>query len=119
MAADEATAPRRGAVAVAAVAAVGAVAAVPLTLIGVGAGPASVAVGLGTAIVFLGGVVRPLRRAYADPSPVTVGPAVGACVLGLIVLDAAFAAVGAPAWTVATVAFALPAAVLSRAFDVT
>jgi 4-hydroxybenzoate polyprenyltransferase len=119
MAADEATAPRRGPVAVAAVAAVGAVAAVPLTLIGVGAGPASVAVGLGTAIVFLGGVVRPLRRAYADPSPVTVGPAVGACVLGLIVLDAAFAAVGAPAWTVATVAFALPAAVLSRAFDVT
>lgn len=62
---------------------------------------------------------RPLRAAYADPTPGTVGPAVGACVLGLVVLDAAFAAAVGPAWALATVAFLVPAVGLSRAFDVT
>ncbi len=43
----------------------------------------------------------------------------GACVLGLVVLDAAFAAAVGPAWALATVAFLVPAVGLSRAFDVT
>lgn len=60
-----------------------------------------------------------LREAYAEPVPETVGPAVGTCVLGLVMLDAAFAAATGVLWALAAVAFLLPAAGLSRAFDVT
>jgi len=78
---------------------------------------------MGLAFVFLIGflvwVGRPLRAAYADPAPDVVGPAVGACVLGLSVLDAAFAAVVGAAWATAALAFVVPAVGLSRAFDVT
>ncbi|WP_436348044.1 UbiA family prenyltransferase [Natronorubrum sp. FCH18a] len=75
------------------------------------------------AVAFAGAFVRwvgrPLRSAYADPVPGTVGPAVGACVLGLVLLDAAFAAAAGPGWAVAAGVFLAPAVVLSRAFDVT
>jgi len=68
---------------------------------------------------FLVWVGRPLRAAYVDPAPEVVGPAVGACVLGLTVLDAAFAATVGVAWAVTTLAFLAPAVGLSRVFDVT
>lgn len=80
---------------------------------------------LGTvaAVAFAGAFVwwvgRPLREAYADPVPGTVGPAVGACVLGLVLLDAAFAAAAGFGWAIAAGIFLLPAVALSRAFDVT
>lgn len=80
---------------------------------------------LGVALVvvllagFLGWVGRPLRTAYDDPTPGAVGPAIGACVLGLTVLDAAFAATVGPAWGLAALAFIVPAVGLSRVFDVT
>ncbi len=77
----------------------------------------------GAAITFAGAfcwwIARPLRRAYADPVPSTIGPAVGACILGLVFLDAAFAAVAGLEWALATAAFLVPAVVLSRVFDVT
>jgi 4-hydroxybenzoate polyprenyltransferase len=79
--------------------------------------------GAALAVALLAGFVawtgRPLRAAYADPAPGTVGPAVGACVLGLVVLDAAFAATVGPTWALATLAFLAPAVGLSRVFDVT
>lgn len=81
---------------------------------GVLAGAAAVAF----AVAFLGWVGGPLRAAYADPAPDTVGPAVGACVLGLVLLDAAFAAVAGVEWALATAAFLVPAWGLSRAFAV-
>lgn len=59
-----------------------------------------------------------LRTAYADPSPTTIGPAVGTCVLALVVLNAAFAAAVAPQWSILVLAFLGPAIGLSRAFDV-
>lgn len=61
---------------------------------------------------------RALRRAAADPSPATIGPAVGTCVLSLVVLDAALAAPSGLPWAVAVAAFLPPAIVLSRRFDV-
>ena len=61
---------------------------------------------------------RALRQAYVDPVPGTVGPAVGACVLGLVALSASFAAVGGVGWSLAAVAFLVPAVGLSRLFDV-
>jgi len=82
--------------------------------------PSLTAVGLAIALLlaFLVRVGRPLRAAYADPAPDVIGPAVGACVLGLTVLDAAFAAIVGPAWALAALAFVVPAAGLSRVFDV-
>jgi len=68
---------------------------------------------------FLGWVGRPLRAAYVDPAPETIGPAIGACVLGLIALDAAFAATVGPGWALAALAFLVPAVGLSRVFQVT
>lgn len=61
---------------------------------------------------------RALRRAYADPSPGTVGPAVGTCVLALVVLDAAFAAAAGLEWALAALAFLVPAVGLAALFDV-
>jgi 4-hydroxybenzoate polyprenyltransferase len=82
--------------------------------------PSLTAAGLAVALLlaFLVQVGRPLRAAYADPAPDVIGPAVGACVLGLTVLDAAFAAIVGPAWALAALAFVVPAAGLSRVFDV-
>lgn len=68
---------------------------------------------------FLAWTGSALRTAYADPSPETVGPAVGACVLALVVLDAAFAATVGVVWGFAALAFLVPAVGLSRMFDVT
>ncbi|WP_123623600.1 UbiA family prenyltransferase [Halorubrum sp. CSM-61] len=60
----------------------------------------------------------PLRRAYLHPSPDVIGPAVGACVLGLTILAAAFAATVGTRWAIAAVAFFVPAVGLSKVFDV-
>ena len=68
---------------------------------------------------FLWWIGRPLRAAYEDPAPENVGPAVGACVLGLVVLDAAFAAATGLEWALAALVFLVPAWGLSTAFDVT
>ncbi|WP_435176830.1 UbiA family prenyltransferase [Halorussus sp. AFM4] len=63
-------------------------------------------------------IAGPLRRAYRSPDPGTVGSAVGKCVLGLVILDAAFVATVGPGWAVAIAAFLLPAVGLERRFDV-
>ena len=82
--------------------------------------PPLVDVGVSAAILvgFVAWTGRALRRAYLDPLPRTVGPAVGACVLGLIALTASFAAVAGAGWSLAGVAFLVPAVGLSRLFDV-
>lgn len=72
----------------------------------------------GLAIVFVLWTGRALRKAYADPVPETVGPAVGASILGLVVLDAAFAAATGIVWGLTAAAFFVPAAALARVFDV-
>jgi 4-hydroxybenzoate polyprenyltransferase len=83
--------------------------------------PSTLEVALVAALLvgFLVWTGRPLRTAYLDPGPGRIGPAVGACVLGLTLLDAAFAATVAPAWGLAALAFLVPAVGLSRVFDVT
>lgn len=77
----------------------------------------------GIAVALLVGFVtwtgRVLRRAAANPSPKTIGPAVGTCVLGLVVLDAAFAAPAGAEWSLAALVFLVPAIGLGRIFDVT
>ena len=67
---------------------------------------------------FVGWTGRALSTAYADPRPGTIGPAVGTCVLGLVVLDAAVAATTGVGWALATAAFVVPAVGLSTVFDV-
>lgn len=67
---------------------------------------------------FVGWTGRALSTAYADPRPGTIGPAVGTCVLGLVVLDAAFAATTGVGWALVTAAFVVPAVGLSTVFDV-
>jgi 4-hydroxybenzoate polyprenyltransferase len=118
MAAQETEVGNRTPVGVAAVGALAAVAGLGWHLIAVG--PALLEAGLALALGagFLWWVGRPLGAAYADPVPERVGPAVGACVLGLVILDAAFAAVTGVGWALAAVAFLLPARALSSAFDV-
>jgi 4-hydroxybenzoate polyprenyltransferase len=83
--------------------------------------PAFVAGGVALALTaaFLAWTGRALLAAARHPTPATVGPAVGTCVLGLVVLDAAFAATVGVGWALAAVAFLLPAIGLSRVFDVT
>lgn len=75
------------------------------------------------AICFLVGFLvwtgRPLRAAYGDPRPGTIGPAVGACVVGLIPLHAAFAVTTGWTWAVAAALFFVPAVKLAAVFDVT
>lgn len=90
-----------------------------LTLLVRAPSPLGIATGGILLVGFLVWVGRPLRAAYADPVPGTIGPAVGACVLGLVVLDAAFAATAGVAWALAALAFLPPAIGLSRVFDVT
>ncbi|PSP72717.1 4-hydroxybenzoate polyprenyltransferase [Halobacteriales archaeon QH_9_66_26] len=118
MAANEATDTPRKAVATAAAGVVVAAAAVLVVVAAVG--PPIVRSAL--AVALAGGVLawtgRALEPAYADPHPGTVGPAVGACVLGLALLDAAFAAVVGVGWSLAVLAFLVPAVALARTFDV-
>lgn len=70
------------------------------------------------AACFLAWDWRALAPAMADPTPANVGPAVGTCVLGIVLLDAAVAVVAGPAFAAAAAAFLVPATVLSRYFDV-
>lgn len=133
MAADEAAGADRSAVAVAAVGAVLAallalVALVTATVPDVTQGETADSVaavvdpglvgGVLAALAFLVVVGRVLAPAYRDPAPENVGPAVGACVLALVLLDAAFAGTAGLGWTLAIAAFLVPAVVLSRTFDV-
>ncbi|SEV85906.1 UbiA family prenyltransferase [Natrinema salifodinae] len=119
MAARETDGGNRGAVTVAAVGSVAAVGGLAWYLAAVDPAPGAAGVALAFAVAFCWWVGRPLRAAYADPIPATVGPAVGACVLGLILFDAAVAAAAGIGWGIAAGAFLVPAAGLSRVFDVT
>jgi 4-hydroxybenzoate polyprenyltransferase len=118
MAANEATETNRSAVAAAAAGVVLAVLAV-LAAVAV-TRPPLIQSALAIVLVagFLAWTGRALRPAYANPRPDTVGPAVGACILGLIVLDAAFAAVAGVGWALAVLAFLIPALGLARLFNV-
>lgn len=81
--------------------------------------PVEAASAMGLLVVFLIWSGRPLRAAYVKPGPETIGPAVGACVVGLIGLDAAIAVTSGVGWGLTTIAFAIPAIGLSRVFNVT
>lgn len=60
-----------------------------------------------------------LRTAYADPTAKVIGPAVGTCILALVVFDAAVAGIAGVGWALIALAFLAPAIGLSKAFDVT
>ncbi|SIS08971.1 UbiA family prenyltransferase [Natronorubrum daqingense] len=119
MAASETVGGNRGAVLLAIGAVLGSVLAVGGFHVSAGSGTLETATGLAFAVAFLWWVGRPLRAAVSDPTPATVGPAVGACVLGLVLLNAAFAAAGGVSWALAAGVFLVPARGLSRVFDVT
>ncbi|ADD04364.1 UbiA prenyltransferase family protein [Natrialba magadii ATCC 43099] len=119
MAARETQGQNRPAIAVAAAGALAALLVLGWVLVSVGTGVLESALALGFAVLFCWWVGRPLWVAHADPIPETVGPAVGACVLGLVLLDAAFAAVAGIWWGLAVAVFLVPAVGLSRVFDVT
>lgn len=79
------------------------------------------AVGLAATVLaacFLAWDWHALGPAMADPVPSKIGPAVGSCVLGIVLLDGAVAVVAGPRFAVAAAAFAVPAHALSRRFDV-
>jgi 4-hydroxybenzoate polyprenyltransferase len=118
MAANEATDTGRGAVAAAAAGVV--VAAAAVLAVVAAARPPLVQSALAVVLTagFLAWTRRALGPAYANPRPATVGPAVGTCVLSLVVLDAAFAAVAGVGWALAALAFLVPALGLARVFDV-
>ncbi len=120
VAAAEATGVDRRAVVVAGVGAATAGLGAVALLVTVGFDADSVA--LLVAIALAGGFLlvtgRALRRAYRDPSPETVGPVVGTCVLALVVFDAAVAGIAGLGWTLTAVAFLVPATLLSRFFDI-
>jgi 4-hydroxybenzoate polyprenyltransferase len=118
MAAEEAVGIDRRAVAVGGAGTVFAALSVPVIYALVGIGPSRLALGLALTIGFLAWTGRALRRAYVDPVPETVGPAVGTCVLALVVLNAAFAAVGGVVQAGLVFAFFLPAVGLARVFNV-
>ena len=67
---------------------------------------------------FVGWTGQSLQQAYADPAPTTVGPAVGTCVLALVIFDAALAAIGGIGWALLILTFLGPAVGLARTFDV-
>ncbi|MFC4440072.1 MULTISPECIES: UbiA family prenyltransferase [Natrialbaceae] len=69
-------------------------------------------------ISFLIWTGRALKTAYTDPSPSTIGHAVGTCVLGLVILNAAFAATVDFFLGIITLSFFIPAIGLSGKFDV-
>lgn len=122
MAAEEASGAERRAVAVAGVGVVVAFAAVLIVLWSTAptAPGTLIAPVVGTALAggFLAWTGRALAGAYRNPAPEVVGPAVGTCVLALVVIDAAFASVAGLGLALAAAAFLLPAVGLSRAFDV-
>jgi 4-hydroxybenzoate polyprenyltransferase len=78
----------------------------------------ALAVGIALAAAFLWRVGRALLTSHADPTPETIGPAVGVAVTGLVLLDAALAAVAGVVWALVTAAFLGPALVLAWTFDV-
>jgi 4-hydroxybenzoate polyprenyltransferase len=119
-AADEASGAARRSVVVAGGAAgvAGAAAVTLLATVGFTVRPLAAGVGVALAVGFLAVTGRALARAYRDPSPETIGPVIGTCVLALVVLDAAVAAVAGLGWTLVTVAFLGPAVGLARLFDV-
>ena len=119
MAAHETVGGNRSAVVVAATGAAAAVVAVGVYHVLFGPRIAATAIGGVLAVGFASWTGSALRTAYADPTPENVGPAVGTCVLALVVLDAAFAAATSAVWAVVAVAFLVPAVGLARAFDVT
>lgn len=118
MAAEEAGGADRSSVVVAAGGAALAAVAVPITLVMASTDALEAGLGVAFAAGFLTWTGRALLGAYRDPVPETIGPAVGTCVLGLIVLDAAFATIGGVNWSVLALAFLLPAVGLARVFDV-
>lgn len=83
--------------------------------------PPPVEAALATALLagFVAWTGRALWMAYADPKPETIGPAIGTCVLALVVFDAAVAAATGIGWALAALAPLVPAVGLSGAFDVT
>ena len=119
-AADEASgAARRSVIVAGGTAGVAGVAVLTLfATVGLGARALAAGVGAVLALGFLAVTGRALARAYRDPSPETVGPVIGTCVLALVVLDAAVAAVAGLGWALAAVAFLGPAVGLARLFDV-
>lgn len=119
MAARETEGANRGAVAVAAAGAVAAVLAVGWFLVSGSPTALEAIVATAFAVAFCWWVGRPLRAAYADPVPGTVGPAVGTCVLGLVLIDAAFATAAGVRWGLAAGVFLVPAVGLAHIFDVT
>ncbi|PGF18387.1 4-hydroxybenzoate polyprenyltransferase [Natrinema sp. CBA1119] len=119
MAARETEGANRGAVAIAATGAAAAVLAVGWFLVSGSPTALEAIVATAFAVAFCWWVGRPLRAASVDPVPSTVGPAVGACVLGLVLLDAAFATATGVRWGLAAGVFLVPAVGLSYVFDVT
>ncbi|WP_049995918.1 UbiA family prenyltransferase [Halococcus sediminicola] len=117
MAANEATTTNRGAVAGAAAGVLLAALAV-LAVVVIRPALTQSAFALAFAGGFLAWTGRALGPAYANPRPGTVGPAVGACILGLVILDSAFAALAGIGWALATLVFLVPAYGLSHLFDV-
>lgn len=68
-------------------------------------------------VCFLLWVGRPLHAAYSAPTPKMIGPAVGACIQGLILLEVAFAGTMSVLWAVIAASFFIPAVGLSTAFE--
>ena len=118
MAANEATTTNRGAVAGAAAGVLLAALAVLAVVVMIRPALTQSAFALALAGGFLAWTGRALGPAYANPRPETVGPAVGACILGLVILDSAFAALAGIGWALATLVFLVPAYGLSHLFDV-
>lgn len=69
-------------------------------------------------IGFFGWVGRALWRAFRNPVPGTIGPAVGRSVVALVILDAAFAAPVSLGWSIAILSFFVPAIGLKQLFSV-
>ncbi|RDI69529.1 4-hydroxybenzoate polyprenyltransferase [Halopelagius longus] len=118
MAAREATGADRRAVVVAAMGAAMVTPVPPVVVLSVDTELILVGVSTLLAGAFITWTGRALQRAYRNPSPEVVGPAIGTCVLALIVLDAAFAAGEGLGWALGTLSFLIPAAGLTRAFDI-
>jgi 4-hydroxybenzoate polyprenyltransferase len=118
MADDEATGGSRPRILAAGVASVLAATVVAAALLAAGPAPVALAVGLLALGAFLARNGGALRRAYADPAPGTVGPAVGVCVVGEALLVGGAAAAAGVGWALAALCFLVPATVLARRFDV-
>jgi 4-hydroxybenzoate polyprenyltransferase len=118
MADNEATTTERGAVAAAAAGVLLAVLGVLAAVVTARPSIIRIAFAVGLTGGFLVWTGRALGPAYATPRPDTVGPAVGTCILALVVLDAAFAALAGVEWALAVLVFLVPAVGLSRLFDV-